>query len=70
MSNPVRALVLLLLALVMTGAVIYHKDFQEFLGAMYPSKTEATIAFGKAVDPSGEHILEPTTTFQLGENVA
>jgi hypothetical protein len=70
MSKPIRALVLLLLALILIGAAIYHKEFLEILESMVPSKMEATITFGKAVDPSGQYVLEPTTTFQLGENVA
>jgi hypothetical protein len=70
MSKPVRALVLLLSVLIMVGAVLYHKEFLEFFESMVPSKMEATITFGRAVDPSGQYVLEPTTTFQLGDNVA
>jgi hypothetical protein len=37
---------------------------------MQPYSAEATLSFGKGLDPSGRFVVDPTTTFNLGENVA
>ncbi|HET6466126.1 MAG TPA: hypothetical protein VFH55_11000 [Nitrospiria bacterium] len=52
------------------GAVFYHQEVSDFIHAMQPNSMEATITFGKALDPSGRFVVDPATTFSLGENVA
>jgi hypothetical protein len=70
MKKSVISTLLVSLVLVTTGGAVYHEEISEFIGAMRPVKMEATISFGKALDPSGKFVSDPATTFNLGENVA
>lgn len=63
-------LALVLLVIVVITGVVFREEIPDFLDSMRPDKVEATITFGKGLDPSGQIVLNPTTTFNLGENVA
>ena len=52
------------------GALIFHQEVSDFIHAMQPYSEEATLSFGKGLDRSGRFVVDPTTTFHLGENVA
>jgi len=52
------------------GALIFHQEVSDFIHAMQPYSEEATLSFGKGLDRSGRFVVDPTTTFSLGENVA
>ncbi|MBI3609866.1 MAG: hypothetical protein HY204_04080 [Nitrospirae bacterium] len=56
--------------LLIIGGVVFHKEWLDFLDRMPSDRREAAIYFGKALDAAGKDVLNPTTTFTLGENVA
>jgi hypothetical protein len=64
------SVVLVSFGLVVIGGAVYHKEILDFIDAMRPVRMEATITFGRALDPSGKFVSDPATTFNLGENVA
>ena len=66
-SGVVALAVVVLLGI---GALIFHQEVSDFIRAMQPYSEEATLSFGKGLDRSGRFVVDPTTTFHLGENVA
>jgi len=65
-----RVVALALVVLLGVGGVVFRQEVSDFIHAMRPHSMEASLAFGKALDPSGRSVIDPTTTFTLGENVA
>jgi hypothetical protein len=56
--------------ILLIGGFVFHDEVRTFLNSMQADRLEATITFGKALDSTGRSVLNPTTVFQLGENVA
>jgi hypothetical protein len=52
------------------GGVVFLDEVKTFLNSMQPGRLEATITFGKALDSTGRSILNPTSVFQIEDNVA
>jgi len=65
-----RGVALAVVVLLGIGTVIFHQEVSEFIHSMRPYSAEATLSFGKGLDPSGRFVVNPTTTFSLGENIA
>lgn len=65
-----RGVALAVVVLLGVGGLVFRQEVSEFIHAMRPHSMEASLAFGKALDPSGRSVVDPTTTFTLGENVA
>jgi hypothetical protein len=70
MTKTVTVVSVIGIVLLLTGGLIFRDELSNFLDSMRDGKPEATIRFGKALEPSGRSVLNPTTSFQLGENVA
>jgi hypothetical protein len=68
--KTVTTVVFVIIVFLIVGGLIFRKELSDFIDSMQVGKLEATIRFGKALDPTGRSVLEPTTSFQLGENVA
>ena len=70
MMKTVIAVALVIMVFLVTGGLVFREELSNFLDSMRDGRPEAVIRFGKALDPSGRAVLNPTTSFQLGENVA
>jgi hypothetical protein len=70
MMKTGRMVALALVVLLGVGGIVFRQEVSDFIHAMRPRSMEATLAFGKSLDPSGRSVVDPTTTFTLGENVA
>lgn len=64
------ALAFTVIVLLSTGGFIFRQELWNFIDSMRVGRPEAVIRFGKALDPSGRTVMDPTTSFQLNENVA
>jgi len=49
---------------------VFRRELSDFIDSMQAERLEASISFGKGLEPSGRSVLSPTTAFQLGDNVA
>lgn len=66
------------IVLLVIGGIFFRQEIVQFLRPFEPpgalplpaGKMEGTIQFGKAINPSGRSVQEPTTTFYLDEKVA
>jgi len=65
-----RGVALAVVVLLGTGTLIFHQEVSDFFHSLQPYSAEATLSFGKGLDPSGRFVVNPRTTFTLGENVA
>jgi hypothetical protein len=70
MMKTGRVVALAVVGLLGIGTLIFHQEVSDFIHSMQPYSAEATLSFGKGLDPSGRFVVDPTTTFSLGENVA
>lgn len=70
MLKSVVAVVVIVLVILAFGGLAFREELSNILDSMRAGRPEAVIRFGKALDPSGRAVLNPTTSFQLGENVA
>jgi hypothetical protein len=70
MTKTVIAVSIIGIVLLLIGGLVFREELSDFIDSMRAGKPEAAIRFGKALDPSGRSVLNPTTSFQLGENVA
>lgn len=58
------------IVLLLIGGFVFRQELWNFIDSMRAGRPEAVIRFGKALDPSGRAVLDPTNSFQLNENVA
>lgn len=70
MMKTGRVVALAVVVLLGIGTLKFHQEVSDFFHSMQPYSPEATLSFGKGLDPSGRFVVDPTTTFSLGENVA
>jgi len=56
--------------ILLIGGFVFRDDVISFLGFLKANPLEATITFGKALDSTGRSVIDPSTVFHLGENVA
>ncbi len=70
MKRTKIAVALSITVLLLIGGFVFREAIWSFMDSMRAQRPEGLIQFGKVLDPSGRAVLDPTTTFQLGENVA
>ncbi|MEK6683331.1 MAG: hypothetical protein AABY46_01585 [Nitrospirota bacterium] len=68
--KTVTTVALVIMVFLLIGGLVFREALSDFIDSMRADRPEAVIHFGKALDPSGRAVLNPTTFFQLGENVA
>ncbi len=60
--------------LLMTAGIIFREEISGFFSPASPSQPPvsagAKIEFGRALDPSGKTVIDPATSFNLGEDIA
>ena len=64
------AVALIITVLLLIGGFVFRGAIWSFMDSMRADRPDAVLRFGKALDPSGRAVLNPTTSFQLGENIA
>lgn len=70
MMKIVTTVALVVIVFLVIGGLVFREGLSDFIDSMRAGKPEAVIRFGTALDPSGRSVLNPTASFQLGENVA